>query len=458
VTTILIVDDDVPTLRSIERTLKPALSEQIALCNDPQRVLDVLEERTVVTVLLDLMMPDLHGEELLPQILERHPTTSVVVVTGEDDVDTAVRCMKLGALDYLVKPVDPERLLATVRNANDQSALKHQARHLREQFLEPPEEPSEAFRAIITDDPSMKRVFSYLEAVARGSHPVLISGETGTGKELLARAVHDASQRKGSFVAVNVAGLDETAFSDTLFGHRAGAFTGASDARPGLIEEAGHGTLFLDEIGDLEPQSQIKLLRLLQEREYRPLGSDAVRPLHARIVAATHQDTSVLRQDLYYRLRHYHARVPPLRERTGDVPLLVERFLVAAAEDLHKPTPTVARDLFALLSDYEFPGNVRELQAMVFDAVARSNKPQIPTEVFVAANDSLQAIDRPADGTDPLRFPSQLLSLRDLEQAAVEEALRRTKGNQSAAARMLGISRAKIGRLLSGQRADDERD
>jgi transcriptional regulator with GAF, ATPase, and Fis domain len=217
-------------------------------------------------------------------------------------------------------------------------------------------------------------MFAYLEAIAKGSQPVLVVGETGTGKELVARALHAASGRDGRFVGVNVSGLDDTVFSDTLFGHEAGAFTGAAKERKGLIETAGTGTLFLDEIGDLAEAAQVKLLRLLQEREYHPLGSDVPRRLRARVVAATHRDPTELRQDLYFRLRSYHVRIPPLRERLGDVPLLVECFLRAAAADLGIAPPSLSPEVLSCLMRHDFPGNVRELQAVIHDAVARQRR------------------------------------------------------------------------------------
>jgi DNA-binding NtrC family response regulator len=337
-------------------------------------------------------MPHIGGRELLERIASSHPEIPVVVVTAEQDVRVAVDCMKVGAYDYLLKPVGADELMATVRRALEHRELRDENARLRSKLLDQDLEQPRAFAGLITADASMIRVFAYLEVIARGSHPALITGETGTGKELIARALHELSGRRGPFVAVNVAGLDDTMFSDTLFGHRPGAFTGASGTRRGMIEQAGRGTLFLDEIGDLAEASQVKLLRVLQEREYYTLGDDTPRRLEARVIAATHQDPSRLRRDLYFRLRSYHVRIPPLRERLGDLPLLINHIVREAAQDLGKQPPVVPDRLYRALGRYEFPGNIRELRAMVFDAVARHTTGPLPVDPFIEAM-GVQAID-----------------------------------------------------------------
>ena len=382
---ILIVDDEEATLRGVRRTLRSHGISGVLTCSDPRRALDLLEENDVSLVILDLIMPHVGGEEILVEVTSRRPDVPVIVITAEYDVSTAVRCMKLGAADYLLKPVDAEQLVATVERALDQRALEYECTRLREQWFSEDLRQGEAFRDIVTADPTMVRLFAYLEAISRGSHPVLITGETGTGKELVARALHSVSRPDRPFIAVNVAGLDDTMFSDTIFGHLPGAFTGADGVRQGMIEKAGEGILFLDEIGDLSEASQVKLMRLLQEKEYYALGSDRLERLRARIVAATLKDPSELRPDLYYRLRSYHLRIPPLRERRQDVPLLVEYFLAAAAEEHDRPKPRVPGRIFSALSRYSFPGNVRELQAMVLDALVRTEGDALPLEPFEEA-------------------------------------------------------------------------
>ena len=383
--TVIIVDDDEVVLNSVRRVLRANGFDEVLMCADARDVEPLLDGEPVALLLLDLMMPHLSGRELLDRVAASHPEIPVVVITAEQDVRTAVECMKAGAYDYLLKPVGADELMATVRRALEHRELREENARLRSKLLEQELEHPQAFSEIITADPAMLRVFAYLEVIARGSHPALITGETGSGKELIARALHDLSGRRGPFVAVNVAGLDDTMFSDTLFGHRPGAFTGATGTRRGMMENAGRGTLFLDEIGDLSEASQVKLLRVLQEREYYTLGDDVPKRLEARVIAATHQDPTSLRRDLYFRLRAYHVRIPPLRERLGDLPLLVNHLVREAAQDLQKQPPVVPERVYRTLAHHDFPGNIRELRAMVFDAVARHTGGTLPVDPFIEA-------------------------------------------------------------------------
>jgi DNA-binding NtrC family response regulator len=317
----------------------------------------------------------------------------------------------------------------------------------------------ECFSRIITGDPKMLAAFSYLESIRNSPHQVLITGETGTGKELVARAVYDLGDYRGPFVAVNVAGLDDHMFSDTLFGHVRGAFTGADSSRSGLIEQASGGVLFLDEIGDLPPNSQIKLLRLLQEREYFPLGADEPRYADTRIVAATNEDlwnqhrAGKFRRDLNFRLRTHHVHLPPLRERKHDIEPLALHFIKEAARTLGKKEPTCPRELFTLLQSYAFPGNVRELQSMSFDAVSRHKSKIMSLDAFKAhMQNSRSEMDVPEEvacNTKELfSCIDTLPSIQEATRMLVKEALRRSQGNQSIAAGMLGITRQALNKRL----------
>jgi DNA-binding NtrC family response regulator len=425
--TILIVDDEEVVLNGVRRTLRANGFDEVLMCADSRNVEPLLEGESIALILLDLMMPHIGGRELLERIASSHPEIPVIVVTAEQDVRIAVDCMKVGAYDYLLKPVGADELMSTVRRALEHRELRDENARLRSKLLEQDLEQPRAFAGLITADQSMIRVFAYLEVIARGSHPALITGETGTGKELIARALHDLSGRKGPFVAVNVAGLDDTMFSDTLFGHRPGAFTGASGTRRGMIENAGRGTLFLDEIGDLAEASQVKLLRVLQEREYYTLGDDVPKRLEARVIAATHQDPAKLRRDLYFRLRSYHVRIPPLRERLGDLPLLINHIVREAAIDLGKQPPVVPDRLYRALGRYDFPGNIRELRAMVFDAVARHTTGPLPLDPFI---ESMGSVDVESDDIvradltrgDIIAEPQW----REMERTNLLNALRRT--------------------------------
>jgi DNA-binding NtrC family response regulator len=441
--TILIVDDEETVLNGVRRTLRTNGFDEVLMCADPRNAEPLLEGEPIALILLDLMMPHIGGRELLQRIASSHPEIPVVVITAEQDVRVAVECMKVGAYDYLLKPVGADELMATVRRALEHRELRDENARLRYKLLEQDLEQPRAFAGLITADATMIRVFAYLEVIARGSHPALITGETGTGKELIARALHDLSGRRGPFVAVNVAGLDDTMFSDTLFGHRPGAFTGASGTRRGMIEQAGRGTLFLDEIGDLTEASQVKLLRVLQEREYYTLGDDAPRRLEARVIAATHQDASRLRKDLYFRLRSYHVRIPPLRDRPGDLPLLINHIVREAAQDLGKQPPVVPERLYRSLAEYEFPGNIRELRAMVFDAVARHTSGPLPVDPFIEAMgpqalDDDETVRADVSRGDVITEPQW----REMERTNLLNALRRANwkiSGKGGAAEMLHI-------------------
>ena len=445
---ILVVDDEEALLKSVRRTLRAAGFEEVLVCADARNVMPLLAAGPVSLILLDLIMPHIGGRELLEQISSAHPAIPVVVVTAEQDARVAVDCMKHGAWDYILKPVHPDELVAIVRRALDHEQLREENERLRAQFLGGELKCPEAFDSILTTDPAMSRLFSYVEAIGAGSHPALITGETGTGKELLARAIHTVSGRRGPFLAVNVAGLDDTMFSDTLFGHRPGAFTGATVARRGMAEMAGSGTLFLDEIGDLSEASQVKLLRLLQEREYYPLGSETPKRLDARVLAATHHPPSSLRTDLYFRLRSYHVRIPPLRERLDDLPLLVSHFVREAATDLGRNAPQIPEKVYRNLRQYNFPGNIRELSAMVFDAVARNDGGPLSVEPF------LEAMHVPAGSSDPTDDGARLLAelvgktvipdddWREIEKLNLLNALHKANwkiSGKGGAAEMLGI-------------------
>jgi len=460
---LLIVDDESQALDSFEIALRSGKINHFIRCQDSREVQSILSGYEVEAVLLDLKMPHITGDDLLPVIITDFPEIPVIIITGADDVETAVKCMRAGAFDYMVKPVERSRMLAGVKRAIEIRELQRENRLLKAQVLSPELIHPEAFSEIISNSTAMKSIFRYVEAIAASPQPVLITGETGTGKELIANAVHTLSNRRGEFVAVNVAGLDDNVFTDTLFGHKKGAFTGADQPRSGLIEKASEGTLFLDEIGDLAIASQVKLLRLLQENEFLPLGSDVTKRSSARVIFSTNQDLQVqltsgrFRKDLYYRLSTHHIHIPPLRDRKEDLPLLLDYFLEQCSDKLGKKKPTPPKELLVMLQGYSFPGNIRELQSMIFDAVSSHRSGILSMETFKQNISQKQPAMGSGQEEDALPSPmisfhDQLPTLKEIEDLLVTEAMRRAGNNQSIAAMSLGISRQALNKRLAKMR------
>lgn len=463
---ILVIDDEEAILLAVDTILQFAGMNNVLTCADSRQVLAIVKERIPSLILLDLNMPHVDGETILDQITSQFPQIPVIIITGRIDAETAVECMKSGAFDYIVKPVDENRLLGSVKKSLQYGELHQENEALKEQLLEGSLKHPEAFRNIVTNSPKMMILFRYIESIASTSQPVLIRGETGTGKELIARAIYQLSGCPGEYIAINVAGLDDNVFSDTLFGHVRGAFTGADSSRPGLIERASDGTLFLDEIGDLSHSSQIKLLRLLQEKEYMPLGQDKNSISSARIIASTHvdlwelQQKDLFRQDLHYRLRTHRIVLPPLRERKEDLPVLVDHFVRCAAESLTKKSPKITKELIILLETYLFPGNIRELQAMIFDAVAQNTNGVLPLIVFRNhISRAQQAATKHQEGDTnegiPLTFTDPLPTIKEATRMLVEEAMHRSGNNQTTAASMLGISQQALSKRLRNKEQEN---
>lgn len=451
---ILLVDDQESILKSFSFLFRARGFSNVFIEKDSRVVLDRLRRNPVTLVILDLTMPHISGQQILRDIRKEFPDILVIIVTGNVEINTAVDCMKEGAFDYLVKPVEDSKLTAVVRRAIQIIELRQENTAIREHFFSNTIENPGIFKSIITHNEKMKAVMMYLEAIAKTSMPVLISGETGTGKELFARAVHDCGGRTGEYVTANVAGYDETMFSDSIFGHKKGAFTGADDNRAGLIEKASDGSLFLDEIGDLSSQMQVKLLRLAEENEYYPLGSDLAKKSKARLILATNKDlkeavaAGAFRKDLYYRLYTHHLTLPPLRDRKDDLPLLTEYFIGQAAAVFSKEFPAIPEGLYKILRSYPFPGNVRELKALLFEAMSREKSGILPLDIFQELNGKMIMESEGAESMRLIKFPRELPSLKQTADLLVQEAMRRSKGNQSLAARLLGISQQALSKRL----------
>jgi len=454
---ILLVDDDEAVLNAISFAFLTNGITNIIAVSDSRKVLAVLEEQEVAFVLLDLSMPYFSGEQILEKIKKKYVDLPVIMATANDDTETVVSCMKLGAFDYIVKPIDTGRLLSAARLAMEFRELRQENIRLRNQSLTLGLKQNPAFSEIRTQNQKMFSIFRYIESIANSSQPVMITGETGSGKDLIARAIHQLSGRKGELVSVNVAGLDDNIFADALFGHAKGAYTGATSVRDGQVKKAAQGSLFLDEIGDLSMLSQVKLLRLVQEREYMPLGSDKPKYTDARIIVATHRDLDSLkdsgdfRKDLYFRLYSHQIHLPPLRERLEDLPILVEYFLELAAKELKKKKPTIPNEVYTLLRLHNFPGNIRELQALVFDAVSKHTSGVLSLETFrnVVASTSKKNIVETEDGlTEQSNFQLPTLNLKEARRLLVAEAMKRAEDNKTVAAQLLGVSRQAVSQYL----------
>ena len=452
---VLLVDDESTVLLSSKMILSSAGIRPIETVPDSRELIPLLSRQQAAVVVLDLFMPYIPGSQLLPEIIKQFPEVPVIVMTAAEEVDTAVACMKEGAFDYLVKPVEENRFVSSVKRALEIRLLRRQVDALKHYLISDDLEHSDVFAPIITTSRKMRALFQYMEATATSNEPMLISGETGVGKELLADALHRLSGRPGKLVRVNVAGLDDTLFADSLFGHKKGAYTGADTSREGLVAQAADGTLFLDEIGDLKTASQIKLLRLLEERQYYPLGSDVAKAGEARVICATNRNLQErmskhhFRSDLYFRLSVHQVCVPPLRERKEDIPVLVNHFIEKAAQSMNKKAPQPPPELYTLLTTYHFPGNVRELRAMVYDAVAQDKTGRVLSmKSFHRVIQTQQASPLiEAEGKE--KYTDRFPTLKEAERQHILAALQQADGNQGIAATLLGISRPALNRRLA---------
>ena len=460
---VLLVDDEQHILESLSLFLKRSGMEKVVTLDDSRKVIDFCHQIRPSVIIMDLFMPYISGTELLSDIKKYYPEIPVIIVTAAQEVESVVDHIKNGAYDYLVKPVNKDRLLSTVKSAHKVSSLRDEVTQLKKCLLTKDMLYDKIFAEIITNNQEMRKLFLYTTAISGSSEAVLITGETGSGKELLARAIHKASGVEGELVSFNIAGLDDTMFSDSLFGHRRGAYTGANQNREGLIAKASRGTLFLDEIGDLSKSSQVKLLRLLQEKKYYPLGSDVAKNAFVRVVAATNHNLKAdieqgkFRQDLYYRLTSHQIEVPPLRKRVEDILPLVLFFLGQAAQSMNKEMPEPSQELLTLLSNYHFPGNIRELRGMVYDAVAQHQSGTIISmnsfkKCIRKEREDIhleeQSIISSSKGTS-LNIIGRFPTLKEAESLVIEEAMKQANENQGIAATILGISRPALNRRLN---------
>ncbi len=442
---ILLIDDDHGMVRMLVEALGRRGFQATGALSAAEG-LDALESASPDVVVTDLEMPDRHGLDLCREIVARRPDVPVILITAFGSMETAIGGIRAGAWDFIPKPFDVDALAVALDRATQLRALRVEVRQLRAAVA-----ASRSYADMLGESRPMTRLFEQLDRIADLNVNVLVTGESGTGKELIARSLHQRGTRaKGAFVAVNCAAMPAPLLESELFGHTRGAFTDARGARGGLFLLANEGTLFLDEVGDLPLELQPKLLRALQERRVRPVGSDQEVAFDARLICATNRDLEAeveagrFREDLYYRIHVVHVEAPPLRARGNDVLLLAQRFLESSAARMGKRvlsvTPAGAERLLA----YDWPGNVRELQNCMERAVALTRYEQLTPEDLPA---KIQAW-RP--GTSPLAIgaPDELISLDALERRYVRHVLAATGGNKSQAARILGLDRKTLYRKL----------
>jgi DNA-binding NtrC family response regulator len=447
-TRILVVDDEEIVRESLGGWLEKD-GYFVATAPDGAEALRRLEAEAWSILIVDLKMPGVDGMQVLEQAKKRSPDMAVVMMTAYATVDTAVSAMKLGAYDYLVKPFDPEELSLMMQKIVAQQALLRENAVLRQALKH-----EYRFRDLVSKSPAMQSIFALARTAARSSSTILVLGESGSGKEVLARAVHQESPRaEGPFVAVSCAALTESLLESELFGHERGAFTGAFARRKGKFEAADRGTLFLDEVGDVGPKLQLDLLRVLEERRFHRLGGNTLVEVDVRIVAATNRDLRKaveegrFREDLFYRLNVIPITIPPLRQRREDIPLLVDSFLERLSVEMKKPLEGVSNEAMGALLAHDWPGNVRELRNVLERGAVVCTGP-----ILQLADLGLAVRQEAAPRTGPLS------SLEEVERRHVAAVLSHTGGNVSQSARILGIDRVTLYNKMKkwGLRRDGE--
>jgi DNA-binding NtrC family response regulator len=442
--TILIVEDEAKMRRLLELNLGEDGFRTLS-AGDAESGVKLLRENTVDLVLTDLKLPGVNGLEFLQAVKRQNAALPVVVMTAFGTVETAVEAMKAGASDYVLKPFSLSEMRMVIRKELDVHALREENRSLREALGKRYTHPN-----VVARSKKMQEVLATVERVAPTNSTVLLGGESGVGKDLIARAIHEKSRRpSGPFIKINSSAIPENLLESELFGYEKGAFTGANTSKPGKFELADKGTLFLDEIGDVPPAMQVKLLRVLQEREFERLGGTRTVKVDVRLIAATNRDLrealeqGTFREDLYYRLNVVPIDIAPLRQRKEDIPDLVNLFISRFAGDSSKPVKSITPEAMQILMNYHWPGNVRELQNIIERACALAKG-----TVLEVADIHLDV--RPAKVANGASgFLPEGMTLEHWEDEMIREALRRANGNKSQAARLLGLSRNALRYRLS---------
>jgi DNA-binding NtrC family response regulator len=445
--TVLVVDDEAANLESLERIFTRE-GMRTFVASSGARALELCRQHRIDVVLTDLMMPGMDGLSLLKALGTVAPDAAVVVMTAYGTVESAVSAMREGAYDFVEKPLKRVQIVKTVKQAAERQALVSENRSLRQELSQL------KHRSIVGSSETLRRALSVASQAAPSTANVLVLGESGTGKELLARHVHEQSGRKGAFVAVNLAALPESIVESEIFGHEKGAFTGASARREGRIAQARSGTLFLDEIGELSPHVQVKLLRVLQEGEFEPLGGRTEKA-DFRLVAATNRDLAKevaqgrFREDLFYRLNVIAITCPPLRKRREDIPLLVDHFVDTYCRKNGRPALQVTREALDRLTSYDWPGNVRELENVIERAVV------LCADGILKEGDLPEPIAAAVHHEPTLSFAIGT-PLEEIERRVIHATLEHVQGDKRLAAQLLGIATRTIYRKLDTGRDGDE--
>ena len=454
---ILVVDDDANVREIFQEKLEHS-GYEVSTAATAEDALGRVKKFDPQIVITDLRMPGMDGLQLLEKVKGSMPDVDVVVVTGHEDMNSAVSAMKAGAFDYVVKPINLREVEALVERCLREQELNRQ---VREAEGEQEEEEEPGAPAVVGRDPLMIDIYKMIGVLARNRATVLVRGETGTGKELVARAIHTHSAHfEEPFIAVNCTALTDTLLESELFGHAKGSFTGAVSNRKGYFELAGSGTIFLDEIGDTSPDFQTKLLRVLQERKFYPVGGEEPRTTEARVIAATHQPIEQLveegdfREDLYFRLKVVEIHVPPLRDRRDDIALLAESLLARIRHETHQTVRHISGPAMKKLQEYDWPGNVRELENALTRAAILARGAAIGPEhlslgvEFGVAAEAARRKEEKSKANGAKEPHHDDMTLDAAIARHVEQVLRQTQGNKSETARLLGISRSRLQRYV----------
>ncbi len=447
---ILVVDDEEIVRKSCHRILEDFNNMAVLEASSATQALELLKKEDIDIVLSDLKLPDLSGLEVLRQVKEQDPYIEVLIITGHGTVNTAVEAMKLGAYDYIEKPFRPDELKALVLKALERRRLR------RENVLLKKELTTHYIKNIVGKSKAMEQVFKLISTVAPTSSIVLITGESGTGKELVAQAIHYNSPRKDRpFVVVDCGSIPGELLESELFGHKKGAFTGAVSDKKGLVEQAEGGTLFLDEIGNLPLSLQTKLLRLLQEREYRPVGGKELKKANIRVIAATNQDLKEMvkkgqfREDLFYRLNIFPIHIPPLRARKEDIPLLANHFFEKYSKELSRDVKKISAEAMKKLIEYDWPGNVRELENTIQRAILLAESDTIEAQdITITPLKADTGVPRDAEELKRIKKKLREEAIESVERLFVLEALKRNDWNITRAAKDVGMKRPNFHALM----------